>query len=154
MSRYQPLADFLAAKKEPLWDASFADIEACLGFRLPNSAYKYPAWWANQTGAGHSQTRGWRSVGWKTGEVDVSKRRVRLERDSRSRINEVRAPYQADDREGLLAKARELSGIRDRDRLIEEALRALIAREAGARLARLGGTMPELEIPPRKRPAM
>ena len=63
MSRYEPLAQFLAAKKTDVWEASFEEIEARLGARLPDSAYKYPAWWANQAGPGHSQTRGWRSVG-------------------------------------------------------------------------------------------
>ena len=65
MSRYEPLAQFLAAKKGDSWEASFEDIEKQLGGPLPQSAYKYPAWWANQTGPGHSQTRGWRSVGWR-----------------------------------------------------------------------------------------
>ena len=52
----------------------------------------------------------------------------------------------------LLDRARELTGITDRDALILEALRLLVAREAGLRLARLGGTMPDLEAPPRQRP--
>ena len=51
-----------------------------------------------------------------------------------------------------MKKAHELSGIRDREELINVALRVLIAREAGLRLARLGGTMPDLKAPPRERP--
>jgi hypothetical protein len=156
MSRYQPLADFLAGKKDREWDASFADVERCLGFPLPKSAYKYPAWWANQAGAGHSQTRGWRSVGWRTCAVDVAAERVRFERDSASAlasaVREARFPYVAQGRESLLARASELTGISDPDLLVDEGLRALVAREAGARLARLGGTMPDLDVPPRKRP--
>jgi hypothetical protein len=149
MSRYQPLADFLAGKKTLEWEASFAEIEAQLGFPLPKSAYTYPAWWANQSGAGHSQTRGWRSVGWKTCELDLKRRRVRFEREMR--IVRESATAAADEREALMRKAGELTGIDDHDRLVSEALRALVEREAARRLARLGGTMPDLEAPPRRR---
>ena len=152
MSRYQPLADFLAGKKALEWEASFAEIEDHLGFRLPESAYKYPAWWANQTGPGHSQTRGWRSVGWRTCDLDLERKRVRFEREARVMSSGHNAS--PDERESLMRKAAELTGIDDPDLLVREALRAIIAREAGARLIRLGGTMPDLKIPPRRRPAL
>lgn len=51
----------------------------------------------------------------------------------------------------LLARAHELTGIKERTALIHEALRLLVQREAGRRLALLGGTMPDLEVPPRRR---
>jgi Arc/MetJ family transcription regulator len=51
----------------------------------------------------------------------------------------------------LLARAHELTGIKERTALIHEALRTLIQLEAGRRLARLGGTEPGLEVPPRRR---
>lgn len=150
MSRYQPLADFLAGKKALEWEASFAEIEAQLGFPLPESAHKYPAWWANQSSAGHSQTRGWRSVGWKTAGLDLERKRVRFEREAKVVVERTREP---DDRESLIRKAGELTGIGDRDALMMEALRALVAREAAVRLARLGGTMPDFRAPDRERHA-
>ena len=150
MSRYQPLADFLAGKKELEWDATFAEIEARLGFPLPDSAHKYPAWWANQTGAGHSQTKGWRSVGWKTCDLDLDRKRIRFEREAR--VANAEPTSEADDQASLMRKAAELTGIGDRDILVREALRALIAREAGRRLMELGGTMPDIKVPPRRRP--
>jgi Arc/MetJ family transcription regulator len=52
----------------------------------------------------------------------------------------------------LLAKAQEYSGIRETSALIREALQTLVQLEAGRRLARLGGTMPGLKAPPRRRP--
>lgn len=52
----------------------------------------------------------------------------------------------------LLAEAREATGITERARLIHEGLRALVQREASRRLARLGGTMPDIEDIPRRRP--
>jgi Arc/MetJ family transcription regulator len=51
----------------------------------------------------------------------------------------------------LLAKAQRLTGIRERTGLVHEGLRALIEREAARRLARLGGSEPQLEAPPRRR---
>ena len=51
----------------------------------------------------------------------------------------------------LLARAEALTGIKERSALLREALAALVSREAGRRLARLGGTMPDLEAPPRRR---
>jgi hypothetical protein len=51
----------------------------------------------------------------------------------------------------LLAKAKEYTGIAETPALIREAIKLLIAREAGRRLARLGGTMPGLEYIPRRR---
>lgn len=156
MSRYEPLAQFLAAKKTDEWEASFEEIEARLGAALPKSAYKYPAWWANQSGPGHSQTKGWRSVGWRTRDLDLERRRVRFERERvPGRMQESSPPFFHQDdvwtRDSLLQRARELTGIEDREALIDRALRSLIAREAGLRLARLGGTMPDLKAPPRRR---
>jgi Arc/MetJ family transcription regulator len=51
----------------------------------------------------------------------------------------------------LVAAAQEYSGIQEKSELIREALRQMVAREAGRRLARLGGTMPDLEYIPRRR---
>jgi Arc/MetJ family transcription regulator len=42
----------------------------------------------------------------------------------------------------LVAKAQAYTGLSDKAALVREALKALIAREAGRRLARLGGSMP------------
>lgn len=52
----------------------------------------------------------------------------------------------------LLATAREYSGIEERTALVHEALRALIGREAARRLAKLGGSEPQLKDTPRRRP--
>jgi Arc/MetJ family transcription regulator len=51
----------------------------------------------------------------------------------------------------LIAKAQQLSGIKERTAVLHEALRALIAREAQRRLARLGGTEPRVKPIPRRR---
>jgi len=51
----------------------------------------------------------------------------------------------------LLAKAQQLTGIKERTALVHEGLRALIEREAARRLARLGGSAPNLKPAPRRR---
>lgn len=51
----------------------------------------------------------------------------------------------------LLAKAEEYSGIKERSALIREALTLLVQREAARRLALLGGSEPDLKMPPRRR---
>ena len=54
--------------------------------------------------------------------------------------------------EDLLREAQRLTGIKERNTLIEEGLRRLVQIESGRRLARLGGTMPDLKDTPRRRP--
>ena len=51
----------------------------------------------------------------------------------------------------LLAKAIKLMGPMDRTTVLNESLKALIERESAKRLARMGGTEPELNAPPRRR---
>ena len=53
--------------------------------------------------------------------------------------------------DSLLDRARNLSGIQGATALVRAGLEALIAREAGRRLAALGGTEPELRPIPRPR---
>ncbi len=50
----------------------------------------------------------------------------------------------------LLLKAQDLTGLTEKTALVREALKALIEREAARRLARLGGTEPDLAAPPRR----
>ncbi len=52
----------------------------------------------------------------------------------------------------LLADAEFYTGIRERSALVREALKALVEREAARRLARLGGSEPNLRPVPRRRP--
>ena len=52
----------------------------------------------------------------------------------------------------LLAKAEFYTGIREKSALVREALRALVEREVARRLARLGGSEPDLKKIPRRRP--
>ncbi|HZP08992.1 type II toxin-antitoxin system VapB family antitoxin [Methyloceanibacter sp.] len=51
----------------------------------------------------------------------------------------------------LLAKAQAFTGLKEKSALVREALKALIERESARRLARLGGSEPEIAAPPRRR---
>ena len=53
--------------------------------------------------------------------------------------------------ETLIQRAKELTGIREKTALVRAGLEALIAREAGKRLAALGGTQQKLQDVPRRR---
>lgn len=55
----------------------------------------------------------------------------------------MRASVTIDD--DLLTMAREYTGVTERAALIREALKSLIAREAGRRLLALAGTAPNIE---------
>jgi Arc/MetJ family transcription regulator len=52
----------------------------------------------------------------------------------------------------LMAKAQAFTGIKEKTSVIHEALKALVARETGRRLALLGGSEPEMTAAPRRRP--
>lgn len=52
----------------------------------------------------------------------------------------------------LLARAQELSGLKEKSAVVREALKSLIERESARRLARLGGSEPQLKLIPRRRP--
>jgi hypothetical protein len=78
MTKYRNLTSHLASLEAHIsrCTLSFQEIEEKLGFALPKSAYAYPAWWSNQTGDGHSQSAAWQSIGWRTGELDLTNQRV------------------------------------------------------------------------------
>ena len=51
----------------------------------------------------------------------------------------------------ILKKASQLTGIKEKTALVRKGLEALIARESGKRLAKLGGTENDLRSIPRRR---
>ncbi len=54
----------------------------------------------------------------------------------------------------LMAAASEYSGLTEKSAVVREALKAFVAREAARRLAALGGSAPDLKLPPRRRPLL
>ncbi len=83
-SKYAPLYHHLCEHTAQEWQASFAEIESILGFPLPQSAYNYPAWWANEKEGMHYHARAWLAAGWETYDVNLAGKRLVFKR--------VRAP--------------------------------------------------------------
>jgi Arc/MetJ family transcription regulator len=61
----------------------------------------------------------------------------------------MRATLVLDD--DLVAKAQEYTGLTEKSEIVRAALKALIERESARRLARLGGTEPDIVAPRRRR---
>ena len=51
----------------------------------------------------------------------------------------------------LFARAQEYAGADEKSAVIKKALQAFVEREAGRRLARMGGSAPDAKAPPRRR---
>ena len=51
----------------------------------------------------------------------------------------------------LLAEAQRITGIKEKTALVKEGLRALIERDSARRLAKLGGSQPQLKAVSRRR---
>ena len=70
--KYRRLYAHLCGLGSREWSASFAEVEAVLGFQLPMSARMHRPWWANQSrGNGHSHALAWTTAGWETAQVDM-----------------------------------------------------------------------------------
>ena len=100
MSKYHKLTSHLASFKGDRCEANFRELEEIIGFPLPRSAHSYPAWWSNQQVEGHSQSASWQSIGWKTAEVDLARKRVVFVRQGNSRQTDASA-FQGREAQGL-----------------------------------------------------
>lgn len=154
MSKYEALSRYLEMASENSFETNFSRIEAILGFALPQSAYRHQAWWANETHGSHSHSRSWQEAGWETCQVNTARKTVRFERKRAARkpvVAHRQASLKVRPEAGLLREAMDLSGIGDEQKVVNAALTLLIQREAGRRLAALGGTMPDAWAPERRR---
>jgi len=79
MSKYAPLAEYLSKQPYREIRCSFRDIEHVLGFKLPASARKHPAWWSNNT-SNNVMTEAWMNAGFRTRAVDIEGERLTFER--------------------------------------------------------------------------
>lgn len=84
MSKYDPLFRFFHEETKNRITRSFEEIERIVGFKLPESAKSYPAWWRN-TKLGHSQSDAWLANGWKISELSISRQIVTFERERSSK---------------------------------------------------------------------
>ena len=78
-NRYGRLRAHLESFPGERWETTFSEVEAVLGEPLPYSARKHRPWWSN--GGDQSQTRAWRSAGWKTARVNLEEETLEFRRD-------------------------------------------------------------------------
>ena len=69
MGKYDGLTAYLESLDANYLNLSFRQIERIIGAKLPASARKYQAWWANDPS--HVEAKAWLSAGWKTESVNV-----------------------------------------------------------------------------------
>jgi hypothetical protein len=69
--KYIKLYDYLLQKRRcySVLTLSFQELENILQFQLPKSAYKYGAWWSNESSGTHSHAYSWLNSGWKTSRI-------------------------------------------------------------------------------------
>jgi hypothetical protein len=81
MSVYDPLRRELESTRDQTVRLTFSEIEGILGRPLPISAYKFSAWWGNESSrkAGHTQARAWLQAGF-AARVSPKQRAVKFHR--------------------------------------------------------------------------
>jgi hypothetical protein len=86
--RYVPLERFLTALPASQHEItlSFEQVERILNEKLPPSAHKYPAWWANEKNGRHVQAHAWMNANWKKDTVNLKKKWVRFERERDEKV--------------------------------------------------------------------
>jgi hypothetical protein len=74
--KYETLRTFLASQRQSHLRMSFDEVAKAAGTKLPASAYRYPAWWANDPSGGHVQASAWLDAGFRAEQVDLAAKRV------------------------------------------------------------------------------
>jgi hypothetical protein len=75
MGKYEPLREFLKKQGRTEIHMTFDQIEKLIGSKLPASASEHRAWWSNNP-SNSVITKAWLDAGYRTGEVDMTGRRL------------------------------------------------------------------------------
>ncbi len=80
--KYTPLEHYLKAIPAQQWEItlSFEQLEQMLNDKLPPSAYRHQAWWANENDGVHVNAHAWMNAGWLVDTVDQRRCIVRFRR--------------------------------------------------------------------------
>ena len=72
MSKYSFLKNHLRNLPDDLKQKtySFSQIEEIIEAKLPQSAHKHNAWWANEKDGRHVQAHAWKDAGWEVMSVN------------------------------------------------------------------------------------
>ncbi len=79
MAKYDALRNHLRRQRRPVVTLTLAEISGVIPGGLPGSAYRYRAWWSNETAGSHVQVRAWLDAGYAVASVDVAAGRVAFE---------------------------------------------------------------------------
>lgn len=92
-----PLYRYLRARSGRQWRVSFADVEAVLGFALPESARLRRSWWSNRRSSRrYAHSLAWQLAGWRTAAVDLEHESLVFERGET--ISGEALPHRSGDR--------------------------------------------------------
>ncbi|WP_456237455.1 DUF7662 domain-containing protein [Heliomicrobium gestii] len=71
--KYQPLQQYLQRVTEESILFTYSDIESIINDKLPPSAFKYPAWWANEISdkKRHTQSHSWMNAGYVVEQISL-----------------------------------------------------------------------------------
>jgi hypothetical protein len=80
--KYTPLEQHLKALPPDQHDVTmtFAQIERIINYKLPMSAYKYQAWWANEKNPHQPEKQAIANAGWRVDSLKLSQKWVRFRR--------------------------------------------------------------------------
>jgi len=87
MTKYSALSQHLSALSANSASLTFSEIEEIIGDKLPSSAFKHHAWWANESDGTHTWAHLWQAAGWLRDSVDFEQRIVTFRRANETEID-------------------------------------------------------------------
>lgn len=92
-NEYAPLFEYLCNLEGDTWSATFGEIEAILGFSLPQDALTDFVWWINRVEPHSiSQALAWGAAGWLTSNIDLERENITFIREYDRRAEENGGP--------------------------------------------------------------
>ena len=85
MSKYAPLTGYLSSSGMDYIPMTFTEVEKVIGDKLPRSAFEYRPWWSNNS-SNHVNADSWLNAGYKTADVDMTKRKLAFRKASASEL--------------------------------------------------------------------
>jgi len=105
--KYEALGAYLSEIKKDVVALMFEEVEKIINARLPESARKYRAWWANDRTHSHA-VEGWMNSGWRVKRVDLNNQIVEFERIEKTKPAAEEKPEPAPQKSTEAEKSREV----------------------------------------------